>query len=256
MSGKQAKRRRAAERQVQAPKVRGPQPRKRQASPRTLLISAAVIIVAAAAIGIGVAVAGSGSSSLKDVSAVRALLKGIPQHGNVLGSPTAPVTLVEYVDMQCPYCDAFEKEVFPGLVRSYIRPGNVRMAIRPLAFIGPDSIRGRNAVVAAGRQNKFFNFMQLLYENQGTENTGWLNDAMVRRLAAAAGLNVAKHDADRKSASVIKAAKAFDGLAKADRVHSTPTVFVGRTGGSLNEVQLNSPTDATSVVDAIQLASS
>lgn len=214
-----------------------------------------MIVVAAAAIGIGVAVAGSGSSSLKDVSTVRTLLKGIPQRGNVLGSPSAPVTLVEYVDMQCPYCDAFEKEVFPGLVRNYIRPGDVRMVIRPLAFIGPDSIRGRNAVVAAGRQNKFFNFMQLLYENQGTENTGWLNDAMVRRLAAAAGLNVAKHDADRKSASVIKAAKAFDSLAKAAGVHSTPTVFVGPTGRSLSEVQLNSPTDATSVVDAIQLAS-
>lgn len=250
-SGKQSKRKRA----VQAPKTRAPEPRKRQASRRGLLIAAAVLVVAVG-IGVGVAVAGgSGSSSLKDVSTVRTMLAGVPQHGNVIGSPSAPVTLVEYIDMQCPYCDAFEKQVFPGLVQQYIRPGKVRMVIRPLAFIGPDSVRGREAVVAAGRQNKFFNLMELMYFNQGTENTGWLTDAMVQRTAAAAGLNVAKLNAARKTRSVAKASTAFDALAKSDRVHSTPTVFIGPTGGSLNEVQLNSPTDATSVVDAIQLAS-
>jgi protein-disulfide isomerase len=211
-------------------------------------------------VGLGVALAGgssgkSSSSPLKNVSTVRTLLSGIPQHGNVLGSASAPVTLIEYVDMQCPYCDAFEKQVFPGLVRSYVRPGKVRMVIRPLAFIGPDSLRGRTAVIAAGRQDKFFNLMELLYFNQRTENTGWLSQSIVNRAATAVGLDVAKLAADQKSAGVSRAASGFDSLAKSQGVHSTPTVLVGKTGGTLRGVQLNSPVDATSVVDAIQLTS-
>src|SRR4030095_9986088 len=100
MASKQPPRKRP----VQAPKARSSQPRRRQASPRILLVASALALLLAVGIGVGIAVAGNGnssSSSLKDVSTVRTLLRGIPQHGNVLGSPSAPVTLVEYVDMQC-----------------------------------------------------------------------------------------------------------------------------------------------------------
>jgi len=163
------------------------------------------------------------------------------------------VTLVEYVDMQCPYCDAFEKQVFPELVRNYIRPGTVKLVVRPLAFIGPDSVRGRNAVIAAGGQNRFFNLMELIYFNQGTENTGWLSESTVDRAATATGVDAERLDAARNSTAVAAAASSFDALARAQGVHSTPTVLVGRSGGTLTEVQLSSPTDLTSVVNAIQL---
>ena len=174
----------------------------------------------------------------------------------MLGSASAPVTLVEYIDMQCPFCDAFERQVFPDLVRNYVRTGKMRVVVRPLAFIGPDSLRGRSAVLAAGKQGQFFDLMELLYFNQGAENTGWLSQSKVNRAAAAVGIDVARLTADQKSASVSKAAKSFDRLAKAQGVHSTPTVLVGKTNGTLRTVVLNSPTDATSVVDAIELTAS
>jgi protein-disulfide isomerase len=242
-------------RPVQAPKTRASKPAGRQASPRVLLAAAAVLVAVAAGIGIGIAVAGSSSSSVKQVSTVHRMLDGIPQHGNTLGSPSAPVTLVEYVDMQCPYCDAFSRQVFPGLVQNYIRPGTVKMIVRPLAFIGPDSVRGRNAVLAAGRQDKFFNLMELLYFNQGTENTGWLSESIVKRAATAVGLDRAKFDTDRNSSSASTIASVYDTLARQQKVHSTPSIFVGKTGGTLNGVQLSSPTDAASVENAIQLLS-
>jgi protein-disulfide isomerase len=165
------------------------------------------------------------------------------------------VTLVEYLDMQCPYCDAFSRQVFPSLVRDYIRPGTVKMIVRPLAFIGPDSVRGRNAVLAAGKQNKFFNLMELLYFNQGTENTGWLSESMVKRAATAVGLNRAKFDTDRNSSAASTIASVYDTLARQQGVHATPSIFVGKTGGTLNGVQLSSPTDEASVANAIQLLS-
>src|SRR5580765_4293621 len=109
-SGSRAKQRRRAE----APPVRRPR-QARRASSKVLLIAGAVVLVLAAA-GIGIGLALSGGSSKADVPArgslanalpgaaeVATMLKGIPQHGTVLGSPKAPVTMVEYVDLQCPY---------------------------------------------------------------------------------------------------------------------------------------------------------
>lgn len=57
------------------------------------------------------------------------------------------------------------------------------MEARIIAFIGPNSSVGRKAGIAAGNQDKLFNYMQILFDNQGKENTGWLDDAMVQRAA-------------------------------------------------------------------------
>src|SRR5215213_761101 len=54
------------------------------------------------------------------------LLAGIPQSSTLLGRPTAPVTLVEYADLQCPFCREFATETVPVLVREYVRTGKVR----------------------------------------------------------------------------------------------------------------------------------
>jgi Thioredoxin len=57
----------------------------------------------------------------------------------------------------------------PLLVSRYVRTGKLKVVFRPLTFNGPDSVRGRNAVVAAGRQGRLFDVRELLYRNQGTE---------------------------------------------------------------------------------------
>src|SRR3954451_20336105 len=101
---------------------------------------------------------------------VDALLRGIPQRGPWLGRATAPLTVVEYVDVQCPYCARFSDEIFPTVVKRYVRTGRVRILFRGLAFVGPDSVRGLRWATAAGRQNRLWNVVELLYANQGAEN--------------------------------------------------------------------------------------
>jgi protein-disulfide isomerase len=198
---------------------------------------------------------GSLVNALPGAATVHQLLKGIPQHANALGSPNAPATMVEYVDLQCPYCRQFELDVMPSLVSDYVRPGKLRVELRPVAFIGPDSVRGRKAAVAAGDQNALFNFTQLLYLNQGTENTGWLDDNMVTAAAASIpGLDVPKLLTDLNSAQTAAKAAAFDVQATVQRVNSTPTILVGKTSGKPAVVQLSSPSDKAAVVAAIQKA--
>jgi protein-disulfide isomerase len=165
---------------------------------------------------------------------VNAMFKGIPQRGMTLGSTGAPVTLVAYIELQCPYCRDFETRVLPGIVKRYVVTGKVKIEARPLAFIGPDSIRGRNAMIAAGIQNKAFNFAELLYLNQGAEDSGWLSDSMVARTAKSIpGFNPRQLFAAR-TRDVEQQAARFDH--QGSQVASTPTLFVGKSGEQSKEV--------------------
>jgi protein-disulfide isomerase len=244
--------------------------RSRKASPRVLIGTGVAVVAVIAVVVVALTLTRGGGSStsagnvpargslvnaVPGAAAVHALLKGVPQHGNVLGSPEAPVTLVEYVDLQCPYCREFELNVMPKLVSNDVRAGKLRIELRPVAFIGADSVRGRNAAIAAGDQNHMFDFAQLAYLNQGAENTGWLDDSAIKAFAASIpGLDVPRLLADRDNSATGRRADAFDSQQAADGVNSTPTILVGRTGGRLAVVRLSSLTDAAPVTAAIAAA--
>jgi protein-disulfide isomerase len=165
------------------------------------------------------------------------------------------VTLVEYIDLQCPFCQQFETELMPDIVAKYVRTGKVKVETRIVAFIGPDSQKGRKAAIAAGLQNKASQFMELLYFNQGTENTGWLDDSLIATAAASIrGMNVRKLVSDMDSSTVSSTAKRFDEEEAADKVRATPTIFVGKSGTKGKVVPLKSPTDKATLVDAIDTA--
>src|SRR5262249_13388898 len=124
---------------------------------------------------------GSLTNALPAADAVEREFAGIPQNGRVLGSPKAPVTMITYVDLQCPACRAFETEVMPSIVPELVRTGKLKIEARPIAILGPDSVDARHAAIAAAMQNRMFNFNQVVYANQGVENTGWLNHAFIQK---------------------------------------------------------------------------
>src|SRR5204862_6363804 len=120
---------------------------------------------------------------------------------------------------------------------------------------GPDSQRGRSAAIAAGLQNRLFDFVQLLYVNQGTENTGWLSDDLVKEAAASIpGLDVPRLLDEQSSGSASDREREFDADASATGVNATPTILVGKSGGTPQRVTLASPTDERSVARAIDRA--
>jgi protein-disulfide isomerase len=229
-----------------------------------VVIAIAVAVVLAVELGggssspslAGIPAVGSLTDGLPEAADVNALFKGIPQTGTTLGRPGAPVTMVEFIDPQCPYCEQFETQVLPTLIAKFVRPGMLRITMEPWAFIGPDSIRGQAAELAAADQNRVFNFAELLYDNQGTENTGWLTDSMIANVAKSIpGLQVHTLLDTRTSSAVKAAQKQVAALATADKVGGTPTLFVGKTGTQGMEVNLKSPTDEHSVAAAIAAAS-
>ena len=219
-------------------------PRRRQANPRVLAIGAAIVVLAAIGIGAALAFSGGGSgipknlptygslaNGLPGAADVQTMYGGIPQNGLLLGKPSAPVHMVIFIDLQCPLCQQFELQSMPTIVSKYVRTGKVQVEVKPWAFIGPDSARGQAAMLAAAKQNKAFNFAQILYINQGVENTGWLTDGMVAQAAESVpGLNVHTLLTERKSGTVSDEVKGVAADAQADKVTGTPTVFVGKAG--------------------------
>jgi protein-disulfide isomerase len=214
--------------------------RTRKASPRALAVIGAAAALAVLAVVLGIVLGGGKSAPGSDVPAVgslvnalpgagdvQAMFKGIPQNGMTLGSALAPVAIAEYVDVQCPACRQAETDMLPGIVARYVRTGKAKLVLRPLAFVGPDSVRGRDALLAAARQNRAFNFLELLYVNQGTENAGWLTDDMVTQAASSIpGMRVQDLLTLRDDSSISKQAAQADAIARAAGINSTPTFVV------------------------------
>ncbi len=242
--------------------------RRRQADPKVLAIVGGVVVLAAIGIVLAVTLGGGSknkaaglptvgtlTNSLPGAADVNTMFKGIPQNGLTLGYASAPVTMVEYIDLQCPFCQEFETQVFPTILTKYIRTKKVKVVARILDFLGPDSNRGRKAMIAVGAQNRAFNFSELLYYNQGKENTGWLSDAMVgQAVSSIPGLRVADALGLASTGAVTQQAKGFDAAMAADKVTGTPTLFVGKSGTKGKQVPLTGPTDEKSLVTALDNA--
>jgi protein-disulfide isomerase len=144
----------------------------------------------------------SGSSSppanVTGAAQVDTELNGIPQTGQVLGDSAAPVTVIEYGDPQCSSCKFFSENVAPQLISAEVRPGKVKYQFQPFLIIGPDSKPAMKAALAAGVQNRLWQFLQLFYLNQGGENSGYVTDSFLTGIARGAGVpDINKWNTDR-----------------------------------------------------------
>lgn len=198
----------------------------------------AVAIVAVAVLAIGVTVFGP-SNDPEFAPGVETIATGVPQDGLVLGDPDAPVTIAEYADIQCPFCAELAAEL-PAVVDKYVKSGRVKLELRGLAFIGDDSLEGMKYVYAAAGDDKAWDVADLLYRSQGGENTGWVTDDLLSDIAGAVGLD---HDevADRAaSAEVASAISKENERATELGINSTPTLLIGKSGGELRRIELES----------------
>jgi protein-disulfide isomerase len=218
----------------------------RQKSRLTVVAIAAAALVAAALVSAsqfgnaGPREAKPAAAQLMGAADSTALLAGIPQRGTVLGSPNARVTLVEYADLQCPYCGEFARNTLPSLIVDYVRTGKVRLVFRGLAFVGPESEAALRGALAAGRQDHLWDFVHVLYANQGPENSGWVTDGFIRSIAGGIeGVDVTRLIADAQSTSVTDGMATAQSSAATDRVSSTPSFRVGRTGAALTALDVH-----------------
>lgn len=143
----------------------------------------------------------------------------VPADAHVLGDPAAPVTIVEFGDLECPYCAA-AAPVLRQVVES--SGGGVRLVFRhfPLFEIHPHALSAALAVEAAAAQGRFWEMQAALFAHQDQ-----LGEAGLAERAEELGLDGASvvGDAAQQYAAPVQRDYA-DALAVG--VQGTPTLFV------------------------------
>ncbi|MFN7088363.1 MAG: DsbA family protein [Candidatus Paceibacteria bacterium] len=101
-----------------------------------------------------------------------------------LGDPNAPITIIEFGDYQCPFCKKFWHDAEPKIISEYVNTGKARLYWRDLAFLGEESIWAAEAAWCARDQGKFWEYHNILFENQRGENQGAFSKENLKKFAS------------------------------------------------------------------------
>jgi protein-disulfide isomerase len=145
-----------------------------------------------------------------------------------MGNPDAPVTVVEYMDIECPFCERYAKTVLPQLVRDFVRNGQVHYVIKHFPLperVHPNAMPGAVAAECAAQQGKFWEFKSLAMANRKHQSA-----ETFRTLARVAEVpNPDQFDRcfeKRQTARTVKT-ELRKGIDRG--VEGTPTVFINGT---------------------------
>jgi protein-disulfide isomerase len=226
---------------------------------RLLQIAAGAVFLVLAAVVVVIVVSSSSSSSgdasnLKEVSAVDSLVQGIPQENLILGDPNAKVEVIEFGDLQCPFCKAYSEEVLPPVIEGQVAQGQAKIAFRNFTIIGAQSAPAGAAALAAGAQGRGWNYIELFYRNQGKENSGYASDEFLTAVAKAAGVkNITKWNEERNRPKFTGEVKKT--TAEASRLGFTGTPSFAIKGPGTNGMETINPSSSGDLEEAINQAS-
>jgi protein-disulfide isomerase len=188
-----------------------------------------------------------GDEMVKELRAIRMLLERLttpppssaPQTGRVtnlngyaLGRPDAPVTMVEYTDLQCPFCRQFILTSFEEIRKNWIDTGRLRYISRdfPLSEIHAQALPAARAARCAGEQGKFWEMRLGLMRNANVLTPDFIQraaaDLKLETKAFASCAASTKYDAEIL-------AELQEGLKLG--VTGTPTFVIGRTNAAAIE---------------------
>ncbi len=108
----------------------------------------------------------------------------------ILGDPNAPVTLIEFGDYQCHFCNVFFHSTEDKILKNYVETGKVKMIFKDYNIIGPDSINASHGAHCAEDQGMFWEYHDTLYTNWTGENNGWASSENLGLFAQEIGLDM------------------------------------------------------------------
>jgi protein-disulfide isomerase len=225
-----------------------------------IVVTVVVVAIVAVLIATG---GGSKSGLLKTakeqtptVTAIHKLIGGIPQSGNTLGSPTAPVTLQYFGDLECPICKEFTTGALPSIIPQWVRTGKLRIEYHSMetATREPETFKTQQiAAYAAGKQDKAWYFIETFYHEQGEEDSGYVTESYIDGIAKQVpGLNLALWQTDRSDTKLAAQIEEDAQTANSEGFNGTPSFLIARTGGATKKLEYSSLTEPTSFNEAIE----
>ncbi|HQR48863.1 MAG TPA: DsbA family protein [Steroidobacteraceae bacterium] len=153
---------------------------------------------------------------------------------NVLGDPQAPVSIIEYSDLQCPFCARFARETFPRIKSEYIDTGKVRYAVADFPLpMHPQAVPAAIALRCAGEQGQFWTYREQLYKDQML-----LVPSLYELMAQQLGLDVTRFNDCRNDPQQRAAVEAAYQYGARNKIASTPTFVVGRVVDGQDRIEV------------------
>jgi protein-disulfide isomerase len=150
--------------------------------------------------------------------------------GFVLGQSTAPVVMEVWSDFQCPACKLFVTGQLKALTDEFVRPGLLRIEARDIAFLGTgsfdESLELAVGAACAAEQDRYWQFHDLVFWNQGRENRGDHDAAFIGRVADQAMLDRTSFDACVGRNDVRTDVRSTTSAGAASGIDRTPTLVV------------------------------
>lgn len=172
-------------------------------------------------------------TSTREVDAIPLSIASLIQQGSyVKGDVGAPLILIEFADFQCPFCGRFARHTAPVIDEEYVKTGKVSMVFKHFPLRGPDSILASIASQCAGEQSKFWEYHDILYENQGGENSGWASKDKLKAFASDISLERASFDSCLDSNRYSQIVQNDLQLARDLQLTGTPTFVTAYSDGS------------------------
>jgi protein-disulfide isomerase len=138
----------------------------------------------------------------------------------VRGNPRGNVTIVEFFDVRCPYCKRLHAEM-ADLLR---RDRQIRVVMKDIPILGPQSVVASRALLAAQRQGKYVELHDALMRLRGEPT-----DAVIRSEAQRLGVDVPRMLRDMEDAAIQQRIEANLRLARALQIEGTPALVIGDT---------------------------
>jgi Protein-disulfide isomerase len=153
------------------------------------------------------------------------------------GDPNAPVKVVEFADFQCPYCKLYWQQIEPTIMSKYVATKQVYYTYSPMSFIGQESTDAAEAAYCANDQNKFWEYREYLFTNQGSENSGVFSQATLIAYARNLNLDVNAFKSCLTSGKYASQVNDDNSYASKEGVNSTPSFLVNGKVYGAGDVQ-------------------
>ena len=144
----------------------------------------------------------------------------------ILGNPDAKITVVEFGDYQCTFCYKFHNDVMKKINEKYIKSGNVNYVYKDFPLNGKPSILASEASYCAQQQDKFWIYHNMLYDNWGGENTGWITQKVLINFAKETELNLEQFNSCMENSEFLQKVLNNEQFAKGININATPSFLI------------------------------
>ena len=154
----------------------------------------------------------------------------------ILGDPNAPITLVEFGDYQCHYCNVFFQSIEKDILKNYVDTGKVKIIFKDYNIIGEDSVKASQGAHCANDQGLFWEYHDILYSNWTGENNGWASAENLTIFAQQIGLNMNKWSECMNKGSHSQIILKSNDDARTLELTGTPAFFIINSEGKVSKL--------------------